>query len=96
MNNAQLTPVVLSFHPSCGVVSVVPQEETGYTAVFYATREGHLDILKLLLGSKVPRHGYPVGFDFGTVGTCDDLWRLTSVTLVHVASCLKKVVWVGN
>ena len=31
------------------------EEETGYTAVFYATREGHLDILKLLLGAKVPR-----------------------------------------
>ncbi|CAL1158657.1 unnamed protein product [Cladocopium goreaui] len=28
------------------------EEETGYTAVFYATREGHLDILKLLLGAK--------------------------------------------
>ena len=28
------------------------QEETGYTAVFFATREGHLDILNLLLQAK--------------------------------------------
>ena len=85
MNNAQLTLVVLSFHPSCGVVPVVPQEETGYTAVFYATREGHLDILKLLLGAKVPRHGYPVGFGVGTVGACDDLWRLNHKC--HLGAC---------
>lgn len=33
------------------------QDETGYTALFYATREGHLDVVQVLLEAKVKGGG---------------------------------------